>query len=55
MGVADALKGQVPVALLVINDGVDKDDYDTIIQECREEVRHHVRMKSRNSIFDMQF
>ncbi|MDH3692482.1 MAG: propionyl-CoA synthetase [Gammaproteobacteria bacterium] len=41
MGVADALKGQLPLGLLVLNAGVQR-DYQAIIKECVQMVRDQI-------------
>ncbi len=41
MGVADTLKGQLPVGLLVISDGCDRPHAD-IVKECVQRVRDHI-------------
>lgn len=41
VGAADPVKGQVPLALLVLNDGLSK-DCDTIVQEVKDKVRHDI-------------
>ena len=42
VGAADALKGQVPIALLIVNDGVTEDQYDNIIADIKHEIREQV-------------
>eukprot|EP00913_Durusdinium_trenchii_P024017 g22555.t1 len=41
VGAADPIKGQVPLALLVLNDGLSKDPED-IVKEVKEKVRHDI-------------
>ena len=42
VGAADELKGQVPVALLIVNDGVQEEEFETILAEVKAEVRSQV-------------
>ena len=51
VGAADALKGQVPIALLIVNDGVTEDEYDSIISDVKHEIREQVSCASAISFF----
>ena len=42
VGVADGLKGQVPVAFVIVNDGISEAEYPSIIAEIKENVRSQV-------------
>ncbi|MGL1919637.1 MAG: AMP-binding protein [Hyphomicrobiales bacterium] len=41
IGIADKLKGQMPVGLLILNDGVDR-DHTEIARECQQMVRNEI-------------